>query len=159
MKQLEEKHKQLAEEIINGTPRREIAEKLNINRNTIYLWMRDELWQAYFSKLVEEQDMARLQRLVPITFLAAEVATQALQNLLEDLQQRKPGAPRIGTVVDALKKIVELERGDRRRIPEKSDDLVTEDLSPRAQRLLKSLDDMVRTETSQLVELEQREPN
>ncbi len=152
IKRLEEKHRKLAEEILKGTPRITIADMLNVTRSTIYVWMTDPLWRAYFAKLAEDVESARQQRLLPVAMKAADAAEQALQNTIELLVAKDKNAPSLSTVIDALKKVVELERVDRgqpsniTRADKGKGDEPQQPLSPMAQKLLQSLDDMVKAE-------------
>lgn len=113
---LDERKRKLAEGILKGTPRTVIAKELGVNRGTLYEWAKDPDWQAYFENLAGEVEAARRKRLLPITMRAAEAMECALSNAIDamlstDLKARL-GAPRLETVAEVLKKIVELERLD-----------------------------------------------
>ncbi len=158
IKRLEEKHRRLAEEILKGTPRIKIADMLNVTRSTIYEWMKDPLWRAYFAKLAEDMESTRQQRLFPVAMKAADAAEQALQNTIELLVAKDKNAPSLSTVVSALKTVVELERVDRGQPSnitrtDKPGDTPAVPLSPMAQKLLHDLDAMVTAESAAGVHL------
>ena len=152
IKRLEEKHRRLAEEILKGTPRMKIADMLGVTRSTLYEWMKDDLWRAYFGKLAEDVESARQQRLLPVAMKAADAAEQAIQNALDLLVEKDPNAPSLTVMVSALKTVIELERVDRgqpsriSRLEKGGEPDAKAVLSPAAQRLLGHLDDMVTAE-------------
>jgi hypothetical protein len=116
MKTLTEPHKKLAEYILSAMPRHEICEKLNISRSTMYKWMQDPDWVTYFETLTKEVEIARHNRLLPITLKAAEAMECALDRAITEISSTDPDtsilAPKLATVADVLKKLVELERLD-----------------------------------------------
>lgn len=151
IRRLEEKHRQLAEEILKGTTRTKIAEKLGVTRSTIYEWMKDELWQTYFDKLLGEVEAARRQRLLPVAMKAAELAEYGLDRATQQVIDKDADAPNLQTIVAALRVVIELERVDRGqpssiKRTETTGDTPTAELSPQARRLLDNLDAMVKAE-------------
>lgn len=117
MRRLEEKHKRLAEEILKGTPRYKIAEILECSRATMYEWMKDPDWIAYFEHLAREVEVARQQRLLPVNMKVAEAVEVALDNAIGDMQsgdkERISRSPSLHMLVEALKKITDIQRLER----------------------------------------------
>ncbi len=153
IRRLEEKHRRLAEEILKGTPRIKIAELLNVTRSTVYEWMKDELWQTYFDKLLGEVEAARRQRLLPVAMKAAELAEYGLDRATQQVIDKDADAPNLQTIVAALRVVIELERVDRGQPSSIKRTETTGEapdpkaqLSPQARRLLDNLDAMVTAE-------------
>lgn len=151
IRRLEEKHRQLAEEILRGTTRIKIADKLGVTRSTIYEWMKDKLWQTYFDKLLGEVEAARCQRLLPVAMKAAELAEYGLDRATQQVIAKDADAPNLQTIVAALRVVIELERVDRGqpssiKRTETAGDAPKAELSPQARRLLDNLDAMVKAE-------------
>lgn len=117
LKVLDERHKRVAELLLRGTLRTEIASSEGVNRTTLYRWMRDPLFLAYYEALANEIDSARAQRLIPVAMSAAEAVESCLNNAIKDLGSDDPiiraSAPGLETLQRALKTIIELERVDR----------------------------------------------
>ncbi len=116
LKILDERHKRLAEEMLRGTPRSTIAKDLGVDRSTLYVWMKDPLWQKEFTKQAEDLAEARKTRFVVTVMKAAEVTEVYLDYVLDELRtkdrdriQTLPGLDAIST---ALKRITEVERLD-----------------------------------------------
>lgn len=116
LKTLNEKHKKLAEEMLKGTARSKIAEMLEVDRSTLYQWMKDPLWQRYFEKLASDLDEARGMRLLVTVMKAAEMTDLYLDHVIGELQsgdrERILALPGLDTVTQAMKRVVELERLD-----------------------------------------------
>lgn len=113
---LDERHKTLAEELLKGTPRAKIAEKVGVHRATLYEWMKDPLWQQYFEKLAQDMDEARGMRLLVTVMKMAEVTEAYLDFLLGEIstqdRDRIAQLPGLDTISTALKRLVEVERID-----------------------------------------------
>ncbi len=145
IRRLDERHKTVAAELLRGTRRRDIAEKVGVDISTLYNWMKDDLFKAYMAKLSEDLEAAREQRLLPIVFLAAEAVEAAFSNALEDVQKRTEGAPAITTLVDCMKKVTDMERVGRGKPSDikgtqTNPDATPSKLSPRSRKLVDSLD-------------------
>ncbi len=118
IKALDERHKTLAEELLKGTPRSQIAEQIGVDRTTLYTWMKDPLWQEYFEKLAGDLDEARSMRLLVTVMKLAEVTEEYLDIILKLMRDggaaELPNVPGLETITSALKRIAELERHDSR---------------------------------------------
>jgi hypothetical protein len=149
---LNEDHKKLAEDLLRGTPVAQIARDLGKNRATLYTWMRDPTWLAYYAALAEEVSAARIQRLLPVSMKAAEAVECALSNAVTAMTNDDPliraAAPGLDILTRALKTVVELERVDRGApVPEKHNPEKPTgkgELSPQSQRLVDALETMTR---------------
>lgn len=118
IKVLDERHKRFAEMMLTGKPRtmRERAEELGVDRATLYLWAKDELWQGYYDKLADDVHAERVQRLTPLVLTACDALGAALENALQDLTsstaEHVKRAPGVSTLASVTKQLVELERVD-----------------------------------------------
>lgn len=155
IKQLDERHKRLAEMIISGKPRTmgERAQELGVDRTTCYTWMKDDVWRKYFEKLCADMEAARMQRLLPLVLVGADALECALHNAVKALRGKSPEdraeAPGLKTLTDTVRVLVELERVDRGKpsnIKESRQDrpAAPED-TPRRAQLLGVLDRMLET--------------
>jgi len=145
IRQLDERHRTLAEELLKGTTKAKIAELLGINRQTIYDWMKDPLFVQYFNSLAREVQMARTQRLLPVTMKVAEVLEAALDRAQAEIETGAEGRPSLDAVSVVAKRLFELERNDR-GLPtreEKAQSSKTDTASD--ERLLTALDRLVGT--------------
>lgn len=147
---LEEKHKLFAEMLLTGKPAtmREKAERLGVDRTTLYNWTKDALFLKYLEKLSEELEQARVERMTPLVFTASEAVHACLRNALTALEanakEDRAEAPGVTTLVGALKTLVELERVDRGKPSSikrsETDDGKPKELDPASKRLLGWLD-------------------
>ncbi len=118
IKALDERHKKFAEMMLTGKPRtmKERAVELGVDRATLYLWAKDELWLKYYDKLAEALHEVRVQRLTPLVLNACDALGAALDNALADLvsndDQRVARSPDVKTLAGVTKQLVELERVD-----------------------------------------------
>jgi len=94
---LTDRHRTLAEQLLLGTSRTKIAEQLGVARATLYEWMRDPLWQAYFQKLAAEREDAVSARMLVTIIRAGELMDAYLDRTLEALENagtiQAPGVP------------------------------------------------------------------
>lgn len=116
LKTLDERQKLLAEELLKGIPRTQIAEKLGVHRSTLYEWMKDPLWQQYFTKLADDLDEARSMRLLVTVMKAAEMTELYMDFVIGELQSkdrdRIQELPGLDTITTALKRLADLQRSD-----------------------------------------------
>lgn len=154
LKVLDERHKKLAELILKGTPRAQIAREIDVSRGTVYKWMEDELWQAYFNKLAEDVAAARKQRLMPVVTAATDALVTALHNATNDMNSGdvaiRAAAPPLDALTRAVKVVVELERVDQGQPSDIKESRASKERTPMsegAKQLLDKLDDMVESET------------
>jgi transposase-like protein len=114
---LTEQHKRVAEALLRGIHRTKIATDEGVNRTTLYRWLREPLFLAYYEALADEIESARTQRLIPVAMAAAEAVETALDNAVRALKSPNPveraEAPGLETLSRALKTVIELERVDR----------------------------------------------
>lgn len=154
IKVLDERHKRFAEMMLSGKPRtmKERAAELSVDRNTLYTWAKDQLWQKYYDKLAEDVHAERVHRLVPLVLSACDALGAALDNAVDDLRSqdgdRMKRAPSLSTLAGVTKQLVELERVDQgkpSRISktERTNDSPTEKASA---KLLQKLDELFETE-------------
>jgi len=111
IKTLDERHKKLAEAMLRGRSRTQLAEELGVTRATLYVWAKDPLFQKYAARLAEDMQAARMQRLLPVVMGLSEVVDAKIAFELQRVGEE--GAPGLTTLVDCLRKVVELERVDR----------------------------------------------
>jgi len=115
---LEEKHRLVADEIVRGIPERDIAANLGISRDTIGVWKRDPLFQAYLGARREELRAARLERMLPVSLKAAEAVEAYLRRLISDAQTTEDPIEGLKASLQALKIVAELESDEQpTRIP------------------------------------------
>lgn len=113
IRHLTEQHRTLAEEILKGTPRTQIAKDIGISRATLYEWMKDPVWQQYFHTLAREVEEARTQRLLPVSMRAAALMEAALDQAIGKVEGGDSDAPGLDTISQVVKRLIELERLDR----------------------------------------------
>jgi hypothetical protein len=153
MKALDERHKKLAEMILLGVPKKQIADELGLNRGTIYKWMDDPMWQEYFNTLLESVEAARQKRLLPLVNAATEALLTALTNATNDMTSDDPAvkaaAPRIEALISAAKVVIELERVDHGQPSDiresRAAEVKVSSASPAAQKFMGMLDEMAVT--------------
>lgn len=144
IRELTEKHKQLAEELLKGTPRAEAARKLGIGRSTVYTWLEDPVFVAYFRELVRDADAARSQRLLPVWNQAIELLSRLLQRSLDALdnpEAEPDNVPNLNTVLTVFEKlngIARLELGQPGSISERRESEGTK--GKRDERIIALLD-------------------
>jgi hypothetical protein len=165
IKALDERHKRFAEMMLAGKPRtmRERAEELGVDRATLYLWAKDELWLGYFDKLADDVHAARVQRLTPLVLNACDALGAALDNALADLTSGDPlrlaASPGLSTLSTVTKTLVELERVDAGKpgTISRSEHRDDKPLDKASEKLLAKLDELFKEDGEDTVSEERGE--
>ena len=119
---LTDAHREFAAALLTGTPRAQIARDLGVSRNTLYEWMRDPLWRAYFQKLAADKAEAQSARMVITVMKAADVMDAYLEKILDAVENPQsavavPGIqlgslPGVDTISQVFKRLAEMQRLD-----------------------------------------------
>lgn len=143
---LTEEQKRFAELLLrSGQPMTEIANQLGVNRATLYKWLQDPTWQAYYKQLLLDVEVARVNRMLPVSMAAMDLAQAALNQATEQIRTNSPDAPSITQVAEVLRKVHDVERSDRtgasRRLPASAGEQPAADVAtPNMERIMGALD-------------------
>lgn len=145
---LSEAQKRLAEMMVKGSPStaREMAEKLGVARKTLYVWRADPVFQAYHTALSEEVRSQRVSSMAGVNVQAVEAVSCALRNAVAALNaedgKERVLAPSLTQLVDALRKLADVERVDLGKPSNisKSETVSTKEESPASRAMVEWLD-------------------